>query len=145
MDGTTGTWPRARRSSHGGIGILLSEPIVEVLRRFDLGTVQLVPVDVYFSDRVRKAALNYYHFVVGTRRRAIDEALSRNLTRPYGLYSSGSTETDDIVVRRSGIDGAVIWMDEELGGKPFFIDPIVRALKAEKLASRFAFQRCRLI
>ncbi|WP_322996459.1 hypothetical protein [Castellaniella sp.] len=127
-----------------------SEPFVNVMRRFNIGRTQLFPVTLWRSNR--KDRFYGYHYLLN-----IAEACHYFLPdqterwRPYENPQStylGSMpidpQDDDLTLAPSALTGPALWFDNTISSTLFFSDPLVRALRAEKLTSKLPLYRCRI-
>ena len=131
---------------------LVSEPVADVFRRFDLGDGILHPVVLYRhnrkADQKERIDQRFYLLVPGAAKKTVDiEASPRGARKRYGrLASSNWVDHDDMAVYRDCLQGADFWVDSGLaGGALYFSDALRAALKEAGLHKAFEFKSCRLV
>ena len=150
-----------KNGMYGNTGPIVSKPVMEVMRRFDLGQCQFFPITMYKNDRTTKVA-EYYGINYGNRKDVLLPEHSKNISLDSGFmelrtfieghahdtYNIRWANRDDLAVSAAALDGPDIWVDGAVNGylrAPFISDPLAQALRAEGLTRTFPLKRARVL
>ena len=124
---------------------IVSEQVAEVFRNFDLGQTQLYPTRFFEFDQKTPLPGQYYCLAIGETKRGIIIEKSRtqdSYPRGTARAAPSTPEDGDLVVRKSALDGADIWVDSEVHLAPFLSGRLVQALRVAKLDKPFYLTKC---
>lgn len=127
---------------------LISDPMRQVLGRFDLGESGVHPVEIYNPDKKTKWTETYWHLnVVGHKDALLEE--KSNLKKIYSKCRdiwrpSTNLKDDEICFSAVALEGIDLWMDERLLRGFLLSDRLVSALKAANLDKPWNLVRCKI-
>lgn len=128
---------------------IVSEPVAEVFRQFDLGESALYPVKMLQHDRETPVEGTYFHLNFGNTK---DAFLPEHSLKPRKIYSHsdiwrvrGVPKDGDVAVRATALKGADIWLDPRLRDGLFLSDRLVQALRDARLDSSFSLSECKVM
>ena len=138
--------------SIGGI-FGITQQMYEVFSRFELGKSQLIPVDLFKSDRQTRFEGQHYMLYRGEHKVGFEMEHSRNFSPPrpeskkfHATVIASRVEDGDICLNASVLSGADVWRDANLGSGLFFSDPLMTALvQANAFDASFRHRRCRIL
>ncbi len=124
-------------------GYVVSEPVAEILNKFDLGRTRLYPTRFFEYDRKTPVPGRYFSLSLGETKDGVIVERSR-LDEAYGGGLTGPPDpTDgDFVLRPSVLKGPDMWVDTGVQRALFLSGPLVVALRAAKLDKQFLLSRC---
>jgi hypothetical protein len=129
---------------------VVSEPVADVLRQFDLGGGGLYPVKIFQKDRKTRVEGEYFCLNFGNVKHAFlpDESSDRIAKdeNPLRYYLPLGTWGHDIVaVASDAMAGADVWIDPLLRHAFFVSDRLRSALKCAKIEDAFRLKKCSII
>jgi len=128
--------------------LCVTEKAASVLRRFDLGSGGLYPLEMVRYDGVTPVDGFFWALNFGEKKNALAMEDSRSVDGPNGRGNCTPelwVKDDDFAVTPAALDGADIWGDVrvEVG---FFVSPrLGQALHKADLAKVFHLLRCRIV
>jgi hypothetical protein len=133
----------------GGGGLIVSDAVVEVLKRFDLGRTAFPPVDIFEHDRKTPVAGTWFFLDIAEQKKALlperSEKLKRS-TRAGVIWSTLLIDGDDqIAVRATALTGPDLWIDPAVYTGVFLNGALVEALRAGKFTRQIELKRCRVV
>lgn len=131
-------------------GYVVSEPVAEIFRRFDMGQGALYPVRVLQYDRKTPLEGSYFFLNFGNSKTAFLPEMSESIKRnPYDNSDiwklRANCKSGDVAVSANALNGPDIWIDTRLTTAFFLSDRLVQALKAAKLTRYFGLLECRVV
>jgi len=126
---------------------LVSETAANVMRQFDLGGAQLVPVQVLKKDRQTPIGGEWLCLNFGNAKSAVIPDKSAKIRMgPQNRYNLPATvKDDDVAVSAAALEPPDIWVDPQLWDNLFVSDRLRSALRKAKADKGFMLTRCRVI
>lgn len=116
--------------------ILVSEPFVDLLRNFQVGSNQVIETELYDHEKRTKQAERFFFLNVTEKKPGCfipEESKGRFPLSAKNLYLTSSTSYGGVAVKEAAVVGDVdLWMDPILGKTPFFSGPLGDAIKKGK-------------
>ena len=131
----------------GGGFWIVSARCAAVLRKFDLGEGDLYPAEIFAHDTSTKLTDQFYTWNFGNARSFALPAQSQGVRPPVnGIWRLRATIADDeLVLDRSALSGADVWIDPQFLNSLFFSGRLGSALREANLAGPFAaLVKCRI-
>lgn len=130
---------------------IVSEPVADILRQFDLGDGALYPVTdgIFREDNVTRISGNFYTWIFGNSKSVfLPDATEKK--DPIGIsglkWNLPFTMSDDnVAVSSSCREGPDVWLDGRLWGAIFFSRTLGDALIAAGLQKAISLYRARVI
>lgn len=130
---------------------VVSGEVADVMARFDLGEGHLYPTNVVRKDRKTPIGDRWFCFNFGNVKDTLVAEQSRSIRRlaseaidiwrpPFDFEGD-----DQLALSAAALEGPDIWIEARLKETFFVSDRLRQALKAERLARPFGFQRCRIV
>ena len=138
-------WSKTGDLFMAGAFYAVKKPIADVLKRFDLGDGGLVPVPIFEADLQTPIEGEYYFLNFGARKNSFRPDLSERVhKRPnsqwWRLIGEGPVTVD-----RTALEGADLWIEEELYGEVFMSGELAHALIAAKPKAELVLRRCDVV
>ena len=136
----------------GGDPVVTGE-LAELLRQFNLGKSALYPTKLFQKDRKTRIEGDFFCLNFGEHKTCILPDQSDKISRPFTPYKPGDPDIwkvafvkdDEVAVSADALDGVDMWIDPKVRRAIFFSDPLVKALKKAKMATKFWLKKCRVI
>jgi hypothetical protein len=143
--------------------VMVSDRMAEVLSEFDFGDGGLVPTPICKRGRsgeLRELGFRMHYLRIAARKKTLRPTDSVGVTRflnprngitletrpeIWNLPRRYSIKPDDLVFDRECLDGPDLWVEAGVPVSLFISDRLARALKREKLHTRFDLLRCRVV
>lgn len=130
---------------------IVSRHLADVLRRFDLGKGELIPVSAFNKDRQTRLPGEFFSWTFNNVKRSFLPDQSNNLRRflPGVATTRAMLADGDLACSRDAQGGADIWIDPGLYGSIFLSGRMVEALGEASLSKKFegpiGLKRCRIV
>lgn len=127
--------------------LCVTEKAASVLRRFDLGTGGLYPLELVRYDDVTPVDGFFWALNFGAKKDAlvVEECREVSGSPKHGYFPEITIKDDDIALTTRELEDADIWGDERLRSG-FFVSPrLGAALHKAGLAKAFHLLRCRIV
>jgi hypothetical protein len=118
----------------------------EILQQYDLGQGALYPCAFYEHDKTRLVTDQVFCLNYGTAKDTV--VLEKSKVRrffdgsPYYFAPDAPLKGDEIVVRRSVLEGPDLWADPRINRSFFLSDRLAQALQAAKMKRAFRIYPC---
>jgi hypothetical protein len=117
----------------------------EILQQYDLGQGALYPCAFYEHDKTRLVTDQVFCLNYGTAKDTV--VLEKSAVRPFQgspYYHApyAPLKGDEIVVRRSVLEGPDLWTDPRIDRSFFLSDRLAQALQAAKMKRAFRIYPC---
>jgi hypothetical protein len=147
--GATNNYDRLPDLFFAGSYWVVSNPVADVLRQFDLGGGGLYPVKVLKKDRKTPIGDRWYCLNFGnvkTAYRGGGVNMSPNIPEPPVSHSAPMILQDNrLTLGFDALDGPDIWVDPQIHSIFFVSNRLAMALKAAGVARAFGLKKCRVI
>jgi hypothetical protein len=123
----------------------VSQPSADILRQFDLGNGNLVPVRLWHPDRKTQVPGEFFYLNQGNRKDAFlpDKSQAYKPYKARDVWRLLPNPVDDqLVFSSSALEGPDIWWDERFLYYFFISNRLAMALKAAKVARDWGLLRC---
>jgi hypothetical protein len=132
---------------------VVSSKAADILRSFDLGQGALYPVTAYREDQATRLPGDYYCWVFGNRKSALDIEQSRNLEIPSGppgyipptRLLPWTLQDWDVAVSANANIGPDVWIDTHLHSAVFLSGHLGDALAKAGLDRAFRIAKARIV
>ena len=132
----------------GGFWVV-SEELKAVLEQFDLGQTSFYPTKLYENDRKTAVAGVHYCINFGATKRCFLPEHSPKINKAGKsvdyYWANVYIDHGTISMSTDALEGADLWIEENLRRAVFLSDRLVARLKQEKLSRRFGLRKCQLI
>ncbi|OWV31236.1 imm11 family protein [Halomonas campaniensis] len=135
--------------SAGGLWVV-SGRFAEVLRRFELGQTGLHPVKLFHHDRKTPFEGEYFTLAFGeTKDTFVPEESPKARKAPFtngDIWEPRHADNEDsLALSSEALKGVDLWIEKRIVDAFFLSDPLLRALKDEKLSKVLDPYRCRVV
>nr|WP_309501397.1 hypothetical protein [uncultured Roseovarius sp.] len=133
--------------------LFVSEDVVEVLRRFDLGKDSLVELEAIYRGREKKPLSKVFFILTQQNRKEAfsaidcDQSWIRKMSRicpQWGMFVEDAPD-NAFAVTENALDGPDIWRDPAVPQQIFFSNQLKMALDAQGIGSKLGLKRCRVV
>lgn len=132
--------------------LTVNAKVADVLRQFDLGEGELVPVPLFKADLETPWPDPYFYINYGgpkdtflpEQSRAIDVLVPRDPPQK-STYDVFSPADGDIALSSAALDGAAIWIERFVWSKLFLGSELVDALVARQINVDLRLAKCRIV
>lgn len=113
---------------------LVSEAAANVMRQFDLGQAQLIPVPVLKKDRQTPIGGQWFCINFGNARRLVVPEQSKRIEMgPQNRYNLRVTTTDnEVAVSADALQPPHVWVDPQLWDNLFVSEALAKAVRKAK-------------
>ena len=131
--------------------LIISRKFADVLRQFDYGDSEIIPVRLVHSDQESPYPGDHQLLYLREAKEAFEPDYSSRFRRPrmegqaHLGSMSGIPADGDISVNPSATDGADLWQDPRLLKSIFFSDRLMRALLEQNLLGGVKYFRCPVV
>ena len=133
--------------------LTVNEKVANILRRFDLGGGELVPVPLYKADRVTPWPEPFYYINYGGPKDTFVPEQSPEAEFQYNnpqtgidLYRTPFRPADDgIALSADALMGADIWFEAKIDRKLFLSGALVDALHTAQIDVDLRLAKCRIV
>ena len=132
--------------------LTVNAKVADVLRQFDLGEGELVPVPLFKADLETPWPEPYFYINYGgpkdtflpEQSRAIEVLIPRDPPQK-STYDVFSPADGDIALSSAALDGAAIWIERFVWSKLFLGSELVDALVASRINVDLRLAKCRIV
>lgn len=129
------------------------ERLAEVLSRFDLGPIGLIPYTIYEADTVTPHPGPFWLIGLGVQKatflpeesRMFEMGVPHHQTGERALYINANVADGDIALSAAALDGADLWVEEGFRGNLWMSDRLVQALRAANFGFEWMLSQCRIV
>ena len=133
--------------------LTVKEKVADVLRQFDLGGGELVPVPLFKADRVTPWPEPFYYINYGGPKDTSvpDESpdaklhIERQPPKKSTYHVPFGFSDDGVALSTAALNGADIWMERHVYGKLFLSGALVDALHAAQIDVDLRLAKCRVV
>ncbi|RNJ64107.1 MAG: hypothetical protein EDM03_07150 [Porphyrobacter sp. IPPAS B-1204] len=123
--------------------------MVEVMRRFDMGSAGFYPTVVHRKDRKTPIGDKWFCINFGNQKKAFVWQGSKKVYRLASGYDDvwvpQQPNDGDLVVEAAALEGPAMWIDPAIIDVIFVHGELRDALKAAGVARPFSFKKCKVI
>jgi hypothetical protein len=129
------------------------EKLAEVLSRFDLGPIGLIPYTIYEADEVTPHPGPFWLIGLGVQKATFLPEESRMFEWGVPNHATGirrprldmRVSDGDIALSAAALDGADLWVEKGFRGNLWMSDRLVQALRDGNFGFDWQFFQCRIV
>jgi hypothetical protein len=129
------------------------EKLAEVLSRFDLGPIGLIPYTIYEADEVTPHPGSFWLIGLGVQKATFLPEESRMFEWGVPNHATGirrprldmRVSDGDIALSAAALDGADLWVEKGFRGNLWMSDRLVQALRDGNFGFDWRFFQCRIV